>query len=173
MKLFNNYTAPTYSTPEKGSPEYASFRYSSARHNLLLAIVFTAVNIVLFLTGMNLYFLFSIFLPYSFFGEGLGLTVVAVLLLAVYVLAYFLSKEKKGWLTAALVLFIIDCVCFVGLIVLCVLDGDIGTVRSSLFDLLFHIWVLISLIGGVKFGKKLEEETAQIEAAPYEDSFDE
>lgn len=165
MKLFNNYNPGRNPVPDKNSPEYAIFRYNAARSNLLLAIVFTAINIVLYLIGSNTYFLFSTFIPYILFGSGMILTVAAVLLLAVYVLAYFLSKEKKGWLTAALVLFIIDTVAFVGFIVLITLSGDTASVASSVLDVVFHAWVLVSLIGGVKHGKKLADAYAQIEAA--------
>lgn len=150
--------------PDKNGPEYTISRYNGARSNLLLAIVFTAVNIVLTAAGSDLYFLFSIMLPYSMFGAGTVLTVLAVALLGVYVLCYFLSKDKRGWLTAALVLFIVDTLAFAGIFVLAVISGGLE-LGSSLFDVVFHVWVLISLIGGVRYGKKLDDAKAQLEAA--------
>ena len=110
-------------------------KYNTARMNLLLVLAFTAINIILVLAGSYTYFLFSASIPYflvdvgmlmcgkyppeAYVGELAGmeflppaflviLTILAVLILAAYVLCWVFSKKKVGWLMAALILFVID-----------------------------------------------------------------
>ncbi|MBE6620921.1 MAG: hypothetical protein E7625_06140 [Ruminococcaceae bacterium] len=147
-------------------------KYSTARWNLLGAVIFTAINLFLLLSGANSYFLFSIYLPYFLGGmgmllcgkfppefyEGLGevtfldtsvlvvMMIVAVVILGLYLLAFFMSKKKSGWLIAALVLFSIDSA-------LMLLLGDFA---SSILDIVFHAWVIYYLIVGITSANKLK-----------------
>ncbi len=159
-------------------------KYNAARMNLLLVVVFTVVNIVMMMANTSNYFLFSASIPYLFAMYGvvysgimpddfyadpsfdgfvfLGdeffyITIaVAVLVLGLYMLCWFFSKKKPALLTVALVLFIIDTVVtvrFLGLF--------------TIIDLVFHGWVIWSLISGINANKKLKKmpvEAVAVEA---------
>ena len=95
------------------------------------------------------------------FGNGVfvGFVAVAVILTLLYLLAWFLSKEfKKGWLIFALVIFAIDTALMFLLS---------GVLRENIIDIIFHIWVIVSLASGIKAASKLatlSEEEINIEA---------
>lgn len=158
-------------------------RYNGARTNLILAVAFTVINIILLFID-NSYFLFSIYVPYfiasigmvitgkmpqEFYAEGweetefLGtgalvvMLVIAAVILVLYLLSWLLSKKNKvGWLIFALVLFSIDTIAML------FLQG----ITESIIDIVFHIWVIVSLSSGIRAHKKLknlpEEEIAEI-----------
>lgn len=143
-------------------------RYASGRSNLMIMSVFTLVNVLLLVLGGSLYFLFSASVPYfvavfpwvmaeqnpSFTALILPLTLLAILMLVPYVLAFFLGKDpsKYGWLLAALILFGIDTVGFF------VLDG---LREDNAINLVFHIWVLVSLAMAVYSAIKLKDLPAE------------
>ncbi len=149
-------------------------KYNTARMNLLLVAAFTAINVILGLTGSGTYFLFSAFIPYYLVIDGMFscgkmpadwyegdmsewefydssyliiMVVIAVVILALYVVFWLLSKKQSGWLIAALVFFAIDSVLFLVM-------G--GFSLDSVFDLLFHAWVLYYLISGIVAANKLK-----------------
>ena len=172
MGLFNNRQAAPL------SPRMMmEGRYNSARANLLLAVVFTLINLVLLVAaGGKTYFLFSVFVPYyvtlismllcgklpaefydeswegaELFGNGLLIAalVFAALMLVVYVLCYVMSSRGRvGWLIAALVLFVIDT------LLMFVLQG---IALDTLMDVLFHIWVIVYLALGIHAHFKLRD----------------
>lgn len=143
-------------------------KFASARHNILLVVVFTAINIFLLVTNSNTYFLFSAYIPYilvdfgmllcgmypsefytgefggmefldkSFFAITLG---VAVVILILYLLSWILSKKDRvGWMIFALVFFSIDTV------LMLLLNG---IAVESIIDVVFHGWVIFSLSSGI------------------------
>lgn len=151
-------------------------KYSSARANLLIVVAFTLINIVLAFTDSSSYFLFSLFIPYMLVLLGAMLTgnlpgaytaaeleiieflpnavfiimaIVAAAFLAVFVVSWVVTKKKPaiGWLIASLVLASIDTGIFV-------LFGGISL--DTLIDLAFHVWVIVSLAGGISAHKKLK-----------------
>ena len=153
-KLFskNNLTQPL--TPHQ---KYAQ-KYTTSRMNLLLVVIFTAINIVLLATNSNVYFLFSAFVPLYITDLGMLLcgrypeeayieaglegmeflngsffavmVVISVVIALLYLLAWFMSsKNRVGWLIFALVLFGIDTL---GMFLL----G--GFAIESILDILFH-----------------------------------
>lgn len=184
----NNKTSERYSLENK---------YNTTRYNLLLVVGFTLVNIVLLLVDSNTYFLFSAYIPYTvatmgmilcgkfpmeYYGGGspsdynfmsqsafIGIIALAVILVALYALAYiFTKKVRPGWLIFALVIFILDTL---------FMFIDAGIQTDMLIDYLFHIWVIVSLIIGVSAGYKLkklppEEEELLDEAEPVTVSAD-
>lgn len=184
----NNKTSERYTLENK---------YNTTRYNLLLVVGFTLVNIVLLLVDSNTYFLFSAYIPYTvatmgmilcgkypmeYYGGGspsdynfmsqsafIGIIVLAVILVALYALAYIFSKKlRPGWLIFALVSFILDTL---------FMFVDAGIQTDMLIDYLFHIWVIVSLIIGVSAGYKLkklppEEEQLLDEAEPVTVSAD-
>lgn len=151
-------------------------RYNTARANLLLAVVFTVINLVLLIVANGeTYFLFSVFVPYyvvligmilcgkfpaeyygadwegmEFFGDGLFIATLAfaVLMLVLYVLCYVLSSRGRiGWLIASLVLFSLDTVLMFALQ---------GVALDALMDVLFHAWVIVYLAMGIHAHFKLK-----------------
>ncbi len=159
-------------------------RYNTARANLLLAVVFTVINLVLLVAANGeTYFLFSVFVPYyvtllamilcgkfpaeyygadwegvEFFGNGLFIAalVFAAVMLVLYVLCYVLSSRKRvGWLIAALVLFSLDTV------LMFVLQG---VALDALMDVLFHAWVIVCLAMGIHAHFKLKALPPETEA---------
>ncbi|MBQ8183452.1 MAG: hypothetical protein IJ025_06110 [Clostridia bacterium] len=154
-------------------------KYKGSANNLLLVILFTVINIVLLVTNTGSYFLFSAFLPYYFVDLGMYLCgmypqeyyydvvdpqffdksflIVVVAIAVVILLSYFLCwlfgrKKKPGFLIAALVLFVIDTIAM-----LCIT----GISTEMIMDMIFHVWVIVSLsLGIVNYFKlkKLPEE---------------
>ena len=154
--------------PIKNNREAVQKQYAMARANLLLMIVLTLANVVLFVVGTDTMLLFSATVPYYSVIFGLidqtgvlllpGI-VIAVLSLGAYFLCWLLSKKNHGWMILALALFIIDTVC---LVALCIWAEDF----SGILDFVIHIWVLFYLFVGVRTGtqlKRMEENTVVTE----------
>lgn len=132
--------------------------YLQARGNLLMMLCFTAVNLLLLLFNAGVMFLFSATVPYLalLFGmaDDTGMmmipgAILAVVLVAVYLLCWMFSKNNSRWLLAGLVLFAIDTGC---LVLFCILAKDF----TGIPDVLFHALVLYYLFSGVRAAKKLE-----------------
>ncbi len=115
---------------DKNSREYLLRQVASRRYSLLLIVILTVVNLIMTILDTNTYFLFSASVPYYLVFVGMARTVcgrrlecqgnahlhglvIALVIVAVYLLCWLLSKKRAGWLTAALVLFIIDTVALV------------------------------------------------------------
>ncbi len=80
----------------------AARNYRSGRSAILLTVIFTVVNTGLSLAGTNLYFLFSLTLPYVEFSLspiGIALFVIPV---GYFAACYSLSKKSRGALVGAL-----------------------------------------------------------------------
>ncbi len=149
----------------------AEAKYAAARSNLLIALCFTVVNMVLYILGANTYLVFSITVPFygaAFAIEGpyiLDLVIcggIAAVCLALYFLCWLFSKKHPAWMTVALVLFCLDTVIMAGLFLL---FEDV----SGILDALGHVWVLYYLIVGVKNAallKKLPPEEEAEASAP-------
>lgn len=139
---------------DKNSREYLLRQVANGRYSLLLIVILTVVNLIMTILDTNTYFLFSASVPYYLVFVGMGIEngfvdgawnvkgtltytglVIALVIVAVYLLCWLLSKKRAGWLTAALVLFIIDTV--------------------ALVDFLLHIWAIVELVLAVRGSKKL------------------
>ena len=147
-------------------------QYKAARMNLLFVIGFTLFNIVMIFFESSSYFIFSAILPYhlvlegafwcGFFPleyyEGLGiyefldisffieLLIVALLIVAVYVVFWMLSKKRVGFLIAATVLMGIDTLALIYLY----------GISGSVIDLAFHGIVIFLLVRGILAFYKLK-----------------
>ncbi len=145
----------------------ATQRYTTARHNLILMIGFTVINIALLIFNSNTMFLFSATVPYMsavYAQQFIAMPAVAavkgvlsavcigvvVVSLAAYLLCWFMSKKHYGWMIAALVMFSIDTLAMAALYLL---FEDF----SGIADALVHAWVLYYLILGVINGHKLRK----------------
>ena len=162
-KFFSN----KVQAPQLSQSEMLAQKYQRARHNLLLIVVFTFINIILLVTNSNTYFLFSATIPYYladlgmflcgkypedyYWGlEGMELLdnsflVVMLVIAAVIILLYLLSwifckKPRVGWMIFALVFFALDTL---GMLWLTGISSD------AIIDVVFHAWVIISLISGI------------------------
>ncbi len=145
--------------------------YKSARIDILLIVAFTAVNIFLTLTMANLYFLFSAFIPFNFVLQTMfacgkfppeyyasdmefwpeyffyAAIAVAVISIAFYLICYiFSSKNRYGWMIAALAFFAVDTV----YLLMC-FNLDL------IVDLIFHGIVIFFLVRGILAGLRLKE----------------
>lgn len=178
-KLFGN-----DNTRQLSQAEVLAGRYKTARHNLLLIVVFTLINIFLLVTNSNSYFLFSASIPYYLVDLGMFLCgkypaeyyadiggidplsntfflvtlVIAAVILVLYLLSWiFAKKPRVGWMIFALVFFVIDTL---GMLWWAGISSDM------IFDVVFHGWVIVSLSRGIaayfKF-KKLPVEELPVE----------
>lgn len=159
--------------------------YKTSVSNLLLVIAFSVINIILLVANSTTYFLFSAFIPYfltdcgMFFSGSypaeyyydvgdfvfldksflLVMVAIAVIIILVYLLSWIFAKKKKvGWLIAATVLFGIDTLAMFAIN---------GFSIDSILDVVFHVWVIWSLINGIityyKLKKLPEEELTAAE----------
>lgn len=137
-------------------------QYARARGNLLAMLLLTLVNVVLMIAEAEVSFLFSAILPQVAINYGWYLDAwlggstytwiayaISVLTVALFALCYFLSKKHKGWMTAALVLFSLDCLVLVYWVYL-------GFMVEDIMDIAFHVWILYYLISGVAAAAKLK-----------------
>ena len=162
-------------------------KYNVARGHLLLVVILSLVNIILLAVDASIYFPFSLSLPYymitgarlicgmypeEFYAELAEITgepvmteflpsvvftvvlVICVIIIAVFSLCWLLSKKKIGWMIAALVLFVLDTFYLLSM----------GLMVEMLIDIIFHAWVLYSLISGIVAFFKMK-------ALPDEDIF--
>lgn len=147
---------------DKNSREYLLQQYSSGRVTLVAVLLLTVINVVLMITGSDRYFLFSASVPYyltafgmAFDGSGIGtftLTalVISAVILAVYLVCWLLAKKRPGWLTAALVLFIVDTAALLALSVW------MDMLWVNILDLVFHVLAAVSLWQAVRASQKLK-----------------
>ena len=155
-------------------------KYANSRHNTLLVVIFSVINMALLLTNADTYFLFSAYVPYlltdigmlmcgmypeefyvgelsamEFLGKGfLGVMLaIAGVILLLYLLSWIFSKKNRvGWMIFTLVFFAIDTA------LLLLLNG---IVLEMAVDYLIHAWVIISLAKGISAyykAKKLPED---------------
>lgn len=141
--------------------------YRSARSTILSLVILTAVNCILLAVGSSVYFLSSIFLNYgmlAIYGVTPVTAVIALVVLGVYLCAFFFSKRRRGWMLAALILFSLDTLCVVGMMFLMRHVGE--DPLQLAFDLIFHGIGIVWLALGVKYGRvgTMDEDALQ----PYE-----
>lgn len=153
------------------SREYLEKTAAGGRYALLMVMVFTVVNLVVILLGAGRFFLFSASVPYymTLLAKGYdngfvagswnvnGRYTTAALLISVgiltaYLICWFLSEKRRGWLIAALALFSLDTMALVAISFL-LMDGPM----SCIFDLFIHGWALWQMSAGVKAYGELEK----------------
>ena len=156
--------------------EQLELAYKGSRNNLLLVLIFSLFNIATLVGNLDLYFLFSASIPYAivdfamflcgrypeeaYTGEFDGMAflppwvlwvalAVALVILSLYLFCWlFSTKNRVGWLIAAVVLFSLDTI---------VMFLYYGITLAIFFDLLFHGWVLYCLISGIVAHNKLKK----------------
>lgn len=138
-------------------------KYKNMRMMILVTLIFSLINCVSLLLA-NTFYLFSAYIPLVFISSGVSLyaetgliafyivaTVLAIVTLIPYLLAFIFSKKHLGWMIAALVIFSVD--------TLMLLVDALMTFDSALIVcLLIHIYILVMLALGVKYGKLVKQE---------------
>ena len=149
-------------------------RFSAARVNLLLMIIFTAINLLTLTTGIGSYFLFSATVPYLITDIGMALCgmypqeyyeglegmifldksffvillILSLLILVIYLLCWIFSKKNRvGFLIGALAMFSFDTLVLL-------MSGEILT---TIVDIIIHIWVIVILSMGISANYKLKQ----------------
>ena len=180
-KFYDNANGAAQTSPR----DILQNKYNSARANLLIVIAFTLVNIVMLFANSSYYFLFSLFVPFMLVLFGGMLTgnlpgiyadaelamieflpnavfvvmaAIAAIILAVFVVAWILSKKNKvGWIIACLVFVCLDTVAYLWL-------GFSGAdIVGSIVNIAFHVWVIVSLTNGITAFYKLQTLPAEEE----------
>ena len=159
--------------------DIAARRYHTARTNILFLVVLTLVNLALQLAGSFTYFLFSASIPYylvdmgrflcgkypeevygglmteaDFLGGGfLALMIaIALIILAVYALLYFFSKQVRvGLMVTTLVLFALDTLMMLYLY---------GFAIDMIIDYGFHIYIIVAQVLGIRAAVYLKNAAA-------------
>lgn len=157
-------------TVDKNSREYLERRMLTSRSNLIVVILFTVINLVLLVVEYDRYLLFSASVPYyltvlgivmdyQWGGETYMITalVISAVILAVYLVAWLLSKKRPGWLTFAAVFFTLDTVALVWFSIT-LLENPL----ANTLDLIFHLLIVWQLFQGVRSAKKLRELPEEI-----------
>lgn len=175
-----NFFANNTQSQQLSQREILTNKYMGARHNILLVVVFTLINIILLVTNSNSYFLFSAYIPYVAVDLGMALCgkypeeyyggaldgieflndnffvitlVFAAVCLVLYILSWILCKKPRiGWMIFALVFFCIDTA---GMLWIAGISVDM------IVDIVFHSWVIISLGGAVSAYFKLKKLPAE------------
>ncbi|MCL2672034.1 MAG: hypothetical protein FWF10_08355 [Clostridiales bacterium] len=145
-----------------------AMKFKRARSNLLLVVIFTAANLLLTAFNAGVYMLFSATGPQFVFEVGRGLAeefqstaflvaglIIAFISIGLYFLCWLLAKRRRAFILVALIFFCIDCLLFV----LLLLSG--GFEVSYLLDIVFHGWILFSLISGTRAWAKLRGVSAE------------
>ena len=144
-------------------------KYRTARMNLLAAIIFTVVNIILALTGSDVMFLFSMTVPYMMTLAALAnpgtiivpiLAILIVGILAVYVVCWFFSGKRYEWIWGAIVLFALDTLYMI------YFYFHVGIMGEAMIDIAFHIYVMVFLVMALVHGINLKTISKQESSAP-------
>jgi len=137
---------------DKNSRAYQENKALSAVNNVLLVVVFTAINVLIAAFGGSSYFLFSATVPffsaylgrmlYDETGKILPLVLFAIgacIVIGVYLLFWIMARRNRNWMIPAIVFFVLDTVLLFVLFPFTI---------EMILDYLFHAWVLFSLISG-------------------------
>lgn len=169
--------------PDKNSRSYLLAQLAGGRFSLMLILIFTLINLTMVLLDSDRYFLFSASVPYylTLFGKAMDngfssgtwdvigaytttTLIVSVVILALYLLCWLMSRKRAGWLTGALVLIVLDTSALV--LVTYVLYGS---PIVNILDLLLHTWVLWELFQAVRANKKLKFLASEPPVDPAQD----
>lgn len=166
---------PRRTGPAMSERQMLEHKFTLSRHNLLIVVAFTLLNIVMLLLKSDTYMLFAASIPYYLVLYGMMFTgkfpeewyggemeeyavfndsffvitlVIALICLLFYMSFWFFSRKGNGgWLIAALVFIVLDTV---GMFVL------VGFDVSMLLDVLFHGWIIYEMCVGIHAAKKLK-----------------
>lgn len=135
--------------------------YKMARINVVAILAFTLISFIMYFVSES-YFLFSIFTSVLFIALGkeyqkvpatgamVACIIVAILILAVFLVFWLLSKKHRWAMIVLLVLFAGDCVAIL-----------INFSVQAILDIAFHAWMMYYFILGVKAAANLQKHFPQ------------
>ena len=134
--------------------------YDHSRSNLLIAILFTILNIALIFLETDTMFLFSATIPYYFalagwYFESIIELVIGIVMIAVLLVFWIISKKHRIGLILSFIYFIIDTIFMLWLY-------DFQFDASMIIDLLFHVWIMFYLVSGIMYKGKKNEHVEEI-----------
>lgn len=130
-------------------------KYQKAVNNLGIATALTLVNLILIIAGSEWGFAFSLWLPEMLTTFGIAGIVIAIIVLVIYGVLWFIAKEKFGAFIAAFVLVCFDTL-LGGIICVLALAGDPNSFTAGVvISTIFHVWLLIELIKGLIAHKQI------------------
>ncbi len=142
-------------------------QYSNGRRSLLIVMIFSVINLFA-IPFAERYFLFSAYLSQLFAEIGaisywetgeiyyvaVG-TLLGIISLLPYLMCYIFSKKHPGWMLGATIVFGLETILVAFDAISFLAEGE----TMMIFDIVFHIYALITLIQGTKYGfikKKLD-----------------
>ena len=138
-------------------------KYKNMRNILLMTLILSAVNCVSLLVA-DMFFYVSAYLPLLIIAFGAQYTavtgasafyivsaVLSMVILVPYLLCYIFSKKHVGWMIAAMSLFAVDTL-LLGIDLIAAFNSTL------LICMVFHVYILVMLIMGVKYGLSLKKE---------------
>ncbi len=150
----------------------------TAQYTLLATVVATLVNVALLLAEADLFIPYCAALPYyliflGFYFDGYVLStftltgmVMAFVALAVWLLVWWMSRDRCRWLKAGMILVIVDTV-ILAIFAFVFLEDP----SSCLWEGLMHLAVIYELYVGVSACKQLQSPPAP-DPAPQWDPWD-
>ena len=134
--------------------------YDHSRSNLLIAILFTILNIALIFLETDTMFLFSTTIPYYFalagwYFESIIELVIGIVMIAVLLVFWIISKKHRIGLILSFIYFIIDTIFMLWLY-------DFQFDASMIIDLLFHVWIMFYLVSGIMYKGNQKEHVEEI-----------
>lgn len=162
---------PNINPVDKNSREYLVKTVAAGRYAVLMVMIFTVVNLVLLLLDRRQLLLFSASVPYyltlfaramdnGFSPTGWHVTgrctffamAVSVVILTAYLICWLQCMGKRGFLTAALVMFSADTL---ALVLLELFLG--GNLLNDVFEFFLHGWAIWQMAAGVHAHTKLRQ----------------
>ena len=144
-------------------------RAKNGRGSMILIAILSLINMILVFVQADLYFTFSMISPTIFYSIGMDyyfalgfhpLTLVffsiAVMPVVIFFLMYFLSKKQTWPVIVSVVIFSLDT-----LFLLWILLADLEGIAYYIFDIIFHVWALVSLIGLLRTKLKMQNLQSQ------------
>ena len=156
-------------------------KYKNMRLMILTLFVLSIINCVS-LALIDTFFYFSAYFPFILIVEGYSLAVetgamifyivfciLALISIIPYILCYIFSKKHVGWMIAALALISVDSI-------LMLIDLIYAPDGFMVVNFAFHVYMVVTLALGVKYGfdvkkEKAAEAAAQASDLPVEEAF--
>ncbi|MBR5322400.1 MAG: hypothetical protein IKU48_02495 [Clostridia bacterium] len=166
--------------------------YTSSYRCILLVVVFTLINCLLLVAKSDTYYLFTAWVPYlllylgmylcgkypaeyyegniadyNFMNNGMFAFLIgaALLIVLLYLVCWYIARKRKvAGIIGGLVLMLIDTGV---MLVWCGVSADM------IMDIVFHAWIIFSMISGISGYCKLKKyEKEHPELPPEQPTFD-
>lgn len=146
-------------TKDRELRELYEIKYNNSRGALLIFIIVTVINVLMLFSTDDYLLPFAATTPYLSVAVGLSVGIRSIFIAAIctsavvlllYLLCWAMSKKRYGWMTAALVLCVLD------LIAVAILLWYYDNTSYGLLYIAIHVWFLGFLAMGVHYGRKLK-----------------